>query len=74
MKVSTVEEQGNVQPQSPPQKPKPPQKASPQRKPTLRPPRLGRHASPVLSKGAPSRAEKPVTPALVARPPRSWAW
>jgi hypothetical protein len=27
MKTSTVEEPGNVQPQSPPQKPKPPQKA-----------------------------------------------
>ncbi len=28
MKTSTVEEQDNVQPQSPPQKPKPPQKAT----------------------------------------------
>ncbi|HYM05679.1 MAG TPA: DUF3489 domain-containing protein [Terriglobales bacterium] len=28
MTTSTVEEQGNVQPQSPPQKPKPPQKAT----------------------------------------------
>ena len=28
MKTSTVEEQGNVQPQIPPQKPKPPQKAT----------------------------------------------
>jgi hypothetical protein len=28
MKTSTVEDQGNVQPQSPPQKPKPPQKAT----------------------------------------------
>jgi uncharacterized protein DUF3489 len=28
MKTSTVEEPGNVQPQSPPQKPKPPQKAT----------------------------------------------
>src|SRR6266851_4873984 len=36
--------------------------------------RPGRHASPSLPRREPSRAENPVTPAQVARPPRSWTW
>jgi hypothetical protein len=31
-------------------------------------------ASPGLPRREPSRAETPVTPAQVARPPRSWTW